>query len=44
MRNAPPEFVCGPQPDAPAVTVEYAASQSSVGDGLLRGMEFAQPR
>jgi len=37
MRNAPAEFVCGPQ-EATSVTVEYAASPS--GDGLVRGMEF----
>ncbi len=44
MRNAPPDFVCGPQADAPPVTVEYAASQKGSGaDGLLRGMEF-KPR
>lgn len=45
MRNAPPDFECGPQPDAPRVTVEYAASQKGSGaDGLLRGMEFMKPR
>ena len=37
MRNAPSEFVCGPQ-EATSVTVEYAASET--GDGLVRGMEF----
>ena len=37
MRNAPAEFVCGPQ-DNRQVLVEYAASPH--GDGLLRGMEF----
>jgi tetratricopeptide (TPR) repeat protein len=45
MRNAPAEFVCGPQADAPPVTVEYAASQKGSGaDGLLRGMEFTPGR
>ena len=37
MRHAPPEFVCGPQ-EPNKVTVEYAAS--SVGDGIVRGIEF----
>jgi hypothetical protein len=37
MRNAPAEFVCGPQPRNP-VTIEYVASEP-VG-GLIRGMTF----
>ena len=37
MRNAPSDFVCGPQ-EPTSVTVEYAVSAS--GDGLVRGMEF----
>ena len=37
MRNAPAEFVCGPQ-DNRQVLVEYAASKDA--DGVLRGMEF----
>ena len=37
MRNAPSEFVCGPQEHRP-VLVEYAASPD--GAGVLRGMEF----
>jgi tetratricopeptide (TPR) repeat protein len=42
IMDASPEFVCGPQTDAPPVTVEYAASQKGSGaDGLLRGMEFS---
>lgn len=41
MRNAPSEFMCGPQP-ASAVMVEYAASETQNGNtaGVLRGMEF----
>ena len=37
MRNAPPEFVCGPQSGQP-VRVEYAVSKDA--DDVLRGMEF----
>jgi tetratricopeptide (TPR) repeat protein len=37
MRNAPSEFVCGPQSGQP-VTVEYAVSKGA--DDVLRGMEF----
>ena len=33
------EFTCGPQP-ARAVTVEYAASPKTQGEGILRGMEI----
>jgi tetratricopeptide (TPR) repeat protein len=41
MRNAPSEFICGPQA-ASTVMVEYAASEAQGGsaDGVLRGMEF----
>ena len=39
MRNAPEEFVCGPQ-SANSVVVEYAASKRSGADGLIRGIEF----
>ena len=39
MRNAPPEFVCGPQ-DLRHVLVDYAVSKSKGTDGLIRGMEF----
>jgi Tfp pilus assembly protein PilF len=41
MRNAPSEFICGPQ-TAATVTIEYAASevQGESADGVLRGMEF----
>jgi tetratricopeptide (TPR) repeat protein len=40
MRNAPPEFVCGPQPLA-AVTIQYAASKASPdSDGIVRGVNF----
>jgi tetratricopeptide (TPR) repeat protein len=41
MRNAPSEFICGPQ-SASTVMVEYAASEAQGGsaDGVVRGMEF----
>jgi hypothetical protein len=39
MRNAPPEFVCGPQ-EANQVLVEYAVSKNKGTDGLVRGVEF----
>jgi tetratricopeptide (TPR) repeat protein len=39
MRNAPPEFVCGPQ-EANHVLVEYAVSKNKGMDGVVRGMEF----
>jgi hypothetical protein len=39
MRNAPPEFVCGPQ-EANHVFVEYAVSKNKGTDGLVRGIEF----
>jgi hypothetical protein len=39
MRNAPPEFVCGPQ-EANHVLVEYAAPKNKAMDGLIRGMDF----
>lgn len=39
MRNAPPEFTCGPQSPRPIVRVEYAdATQGGV--GIVRGIEF----
>jgi tetratricopeptide (TPR) repeat protein len=37
MRNAPSEFVCGPQ-EATSVMAEYAAS--ATGEAQVRGMEF----
>lgn len=37
MRNAPPEFTCGPQP-APEVVAVYAETGPAA--GLLRGLEF----
>jgi len=37
MRNAPPEFTCGPQPKTPVIAV-YAVSDAA--SGLLRGLEF----
>ncbi|SPE31880.1 conserved exported hypothetical protein [Candidatus Sulfopaludibacter sp. SbA3] len=37
MRNAPAEFVCGPQPGN-AVIVEYAATKEK--EGIVRGVEF----
>ena len=39
IRNAPADFVCGPQ-EKTEVTVEYAASQSKGTDGVVRGMNF----
>jgi len=41
MRNAPPEFTCGPQ-HAAAVVVEYAVAKNKAtsSDGVVRGLEF----
>ena len=39
MRNAPPEFVCGPQ-EKNHVLVEYAVSKNKGTDGVVRGMDF----
>jgi hypothetical protein len=39
MRNAPAEFVCGPQ-KATHVLVEYAVSKNQGMDGVVRGMDF----
>ncbi len=41
MRNAPPEFTCGPQ-HSTAVAVEYAATKTpdTKLDGIIRGVEF----
>jgi tetratricopeptide (TPR) repeat protein len=40
MRNAPSEFICGPQSAEP-VTVVYAAVEGRPGvDGIVRGVEF----
>ncbi len=39
MRNAPTEFVCGPQ-EKNRVLVEYAVSKSKGSDGIVRGMDF----
>jgi tetratricopeptide (TPR) repeat protein len=39
MRNAPPEFTCGPQ-SGEAVVVVYAAPRSAGGDAVVRGIEF----
>jgi tetratricopeptide (TPR) repeat protein len=40
MRNAPPEFTCGPQLGS-AVTAEYAVARAPEnGDGIVRGLEF----
>ena len=39
MRNAPDEFVCGPQENA-LVDVQYAASKNGAVDGLVRGIDF----
>ena len=37
IRNGPPDFVCGPQPEATAVKVEYAVSREG---SAVRGIEF----
>ena len=39
MRNAPAEFVCGPQ-KTNHVQVEYAVSKKKGTDGVIRGMDF----
>ena len=39
MRNAPEEFVCGPQENM-LVKVQYAVSKNSATNGLVRGIEF----
>jgi tetratricopeptide (TPR) repeat protein len=39
MRNAPSEFVCGPQ-EANHVLVEFAVSNKKGTDGVVRGMDF----
>lgn len=40
MRNAPPEFICGPQPLV-EVTIQYAAG-AAIPDsaGIVRGVNF----
>jgi tetratricopeptide (TPR) repeat protein len=40
MRHAPADFVCGPQPPATAVTVDYARTQNGTAAGIVRGMDF----
>ena len=39
MRNAPPDFQCGPQPISVRVTVVYAEGGAN-SDGIVRGIEF----
>jgi len=39
MRNAPAEFVCGPQ-ETNHVLVEYAVSKNQGVDGVVRGIDF----
>ncbi len=39
MRNAPPEFTCGPQAGE-SVVIVYAAPRGSAGEGIVRGLEF----
>ncbi len=41
MRHAPPEFVCGPQPTATAIVVDYAQAPNGAVIGIVRGMEFS---
>ena len=43
MRNAPDEFVCGPQEDV-SIQVQYAAAKDGVLDGLVRGIDFDPPK
>jgi len=40
MRNAPPEFTCGPQKPASSVLVDYAATPGGKIDGVVRGIAF----
>jgi len=40
MRHAPPEFVCGPQPLAMRVVVDYAQTRDASTQGVVRGMDF----
>jgi tetratricopeptide (TPR) repeat protein len=44
MRHAPDDFVCGPQPPATKVTVDYARTQNGAHNGtaagIVRGMDF----
>jgi hypothetical protein len=42
MRNAPDEFVCGPQSGKPGVVVVYAAPRGPAVEGIVRGIEFRQ--
>ena len=41
MRHAPSEFVCGPQPPATPVTVDYARTPNAATAGIVRGMDFS---
>ena len=41
MRHAPADFVCGPQPEATKVTVDYARTQNGTATGIVRGMDFS---
>ncbi len=43
MRHAPDEFVCGPQPPATVVIVDYARTQDGTTAGIVRGMDFSPP-
>jgi tetratricopeptide (TPR) repeat protein len=40
MRNAPPEFTCGPQKPPVPVNIDYAAKSGDDSDGIVRGVEF----
>ncbi len=42
MRHAPPEFVCGPQPETPVI-VDYARKRDAAAEGIVRGMDFSPP-
>ena len=41
MRHAPPEFVCGPQSPATAVSIDYARISSGPTAGVVRGMDLS---
>lgn len=40
MKNAPPEFTCGPQPNNPAIVVYAVGENRNQADGIVRGIEF----
>jgi tetratricopeptide (TPR) repeat protein len=40
MRHAPPEFVCGRQPNSTLVIIDYARTPAGASAGIVRGMDF----